>query len=167
MKIEEGGDGGAKLMWTKNESHRKWAELTNGCHVLRSNVLDWTSEELWQVYMQLTEAELTFRIQKSDLRIRPILHQNEERVLTHILVDFLAYVLLKTLAQMYRRAGLGNEPRRVFDELEEIRLVDVIVPTSEGIEILRRCVSRPSEHQSISLDRLGLELPRNLDDTEM
>ncbi len=167
VKIEEGEDGGAKLTWTKNESHRKWAELTNGCYVLRSNVLDWTSEELWQGYMQLTEAELAFRIQKSDLRIRPIWHQNEDRVLAHILVCFLAYVLWKTLAQMCRRAGLGDEPRRVFDELEEIRLVDVILPTSEGIEIRRRCVSRPSEHQSILLDRLGLELPRNLDDTEM
>ena len=68
---------------------------------------------------------------------------------------------------MCRQAGLGDEPRRVFDELAEIRLVDVILPTSEGIEIRRRCVSRPSEHQSILLDRLGLELPRNLDDTEM
>ena len=167
MKIEEGGDGGAKLTWTKNESHRKWAELTNGCYVLRSNVLDWTTEELWQGYMQLTEAELAFRIQKSDLRIRPIWHQNEDRGLAHILVCFLAYVLWKTLAQMCRRAGLGDEPRRVFDELEEIRLVDVILPTSEGIEILRCSVTRPSEHQSILLDRLGLELPRNLDDTKM
>ena len=167
VKIEEGGDGGAKLTWTKNESHRKWAELTNGCYVLRSNVLDWTTEELWQGYMQLTEAELAFRIQKSDLRIRPIWHQNEDRGLAHILVCFLAYVLWKTLAQMCRRAGLGDEPRRVFDELEEIRLVDVILPTSEGIEIRRCCVSRPSEHQSILLDRLGLELPRNLDDTKM
>ena len=76
-------------------------------------------------------------------------------------------MLWKTLAQMCRQAGLGDEPRRVFDELAEIRLVDVILPTSEGIEIRRRCVSRPSEHQSILLDRLGLELPRNLDDTEM
>ena len=107
----------------------------------------------------MTEAELTFHIQKSNLRIRPIWHQNAEWVL--------AYVLLKTLANTYRRSSIGDEPRRVFDELEEIRLVDVIVPTSEGIEILRRCVSRPSKHQFILLDRLGLELPQNLDDTEM
>jgi len=73
----------------------------------------------------------------------------------------------KTLAQMYHRAGLGNEPRRVFDELSEIRSVDVVLPTSEGIDIRRRCVSRPREHQSILLDRLGIQLPRHLDVTEM
>jgi hypothetical protein len=50
----------------------KWVTLTDGCYVLRSNVTDWTHEELWEAYVQLTEAELVFRIQKSDFRIRPI-----------------------------------------------------------------------------------------------
>ncbi len=155
------------MTWTKNDSLRKWATLTDGCYVLRSNVKDWTNEELWQAYMQLTEAELAFRIQKSDLRIRPVWHQKEDRVLAHILVCFLAYVLWKTLAQLCRRAGLGDEPRRVFDELGELRMMDVILPTSEGIEIRRRCVSQPNEHQSILLERLGLELPRHLETTQM
>jgi transposase len=167
VKVESRDDGGTKLTWTKDDSHRQWAALTDGCYVLRSNVRDWKPEELWEAYVQLTEAELTFRIQKSDLRIRPIWHQKEDRVLAHILVCFLAYVLWKTLAQMCQRAGLGNEPRRVFDELSEIRSVDVVLPTSAGIDIRRRCVSRPSEHQSILLDRLGLQLPRHLDVTEM
>ena len=165
--VESRDDGGAKLTWTKHEAHRKWAALTDGCYVLRSNVRDWTHEEFWEAYIQLTEAELAFRIQKSDLRIRPIWHQKEDRVLAHILVCFLAYVLWKTLAQMCQRAGLGNEPRRVFDGVSEIRSVDVVLPTSEGIDIRSRCVSRPSEHQSILLDRLGLKLPRHLDVTEM
>ncbi len=160
-------DGKAKITWTKKESFRKWITLTDGCYVLRSNVHDWTNEELWHAYMQLTEAELAFRIQKSDLRIRPIWHQKEDRVLAHIMVCFLAYVLWKTLGQLCRRAGLGDEPRRVFDELANLRQVDVVLPTSEGINIRRRCVTRPGEHQSILLQRLRLELPRSLEETEM
>lgn len=167
VQVQDSPGGGATLTWTKNESLRQWATLTDGCYVLRSNVRDWTDEELWQAYMQLTEAELAFRIQKSDLRIRPIWHQKEDRVMAHILVCFLAYVLWKTLAQLCRRAGLGDEPRRVFDELGELRLVDVILPTSEGINLHRRCVSRPNEHQLILLERLGLKLPRYLETTEM
>jgi transposase len=167
VKVEQSGDGRTKLTWTKKESFRNWAALTHGCYVLRSNVKDWTHEELWQAYMQLTEAESAFRIQKSDLRIRPIWHQKEDRVLAHILVCFLAYVLWKTLAQLCRRAGLGDEPRRVLDELAELRVMDVVLPTSEGIEIRRRCVSRPDEHQTILLERLGLQLPRYLETTEM
>jgi len=166
VKVEE-QDGRAKLSWTKRESLRKWITLTDGCYVLRSNVQDWTHEELWQAYMQLTEAELAFRIHKSDLRIRPVWHQKEDRVLAHILVCFWAYVLWKTLAQMCRHAGLGDEPRRVFDEFGELRMMDVILPTSEGIDLRRRCVSRPNEHQAIVLQRLGLELPKALETTEM
>jgi transposase len=166
VKVEE-EDGRAKLSWTKRESLRKWITLTDGCYVLRSNVQDWTPQELWQAYMQLTEAELAFRIHKSDLRIRPVWHQKEDRVLAHILVCFLAYVLWKTLAQMCRCAGLGDEPRRLFDELGELRMMDVILPTSEGIDLRRRCVSRPNEHQEILLQRLGLELPRALETTQM
>jgi len=167
VKVAQGDDGWTKLTWTKKESVRKWVTLTDGCYVLRSNFKDWTHEELWQAYMQLTEAESAFRIQKSDLRIRPIWHQKEDRVLAHILVCFLAYVLWKTLAQLCRGAGLGDEPRRVFDELGELRVMDVVLPTSEGIEIRRRCISRPNEHQAILLERLGLQLPRYLETTEM
>ena len=113
--------------------------------------------------MQLTEAESAFRIHKSDLGIRPIWHQQQERVQAHILVCFLAYVLRKTLAQWCRRAGLGDEPRKVIAELAQIELVDVVLPVRGGPSIRRRCVSRPTEHQAILLDRLDLHLPRSLE----
>src|SRR2546425_8862533 len=70
-------------------------------------------------YMQLTEAEAAFRIQKTDLQLRPIWHQKQKRVEAHILVCFLAYALWKTLAQLCQRAGLGDEPRKVFERSEE------------------------------------------------
>jgi hypothetical protein len=85
-----------------------------------------------------------------------------ERVEAHILVCFLAYVLWKTLGQMCRQAGLGDEPRRVFEELGKIRVVDVVLPTRSGQVLRRRCVSQPSDHQAILLQRLGLNLPKNL-----
>jgi transposase len=160
--VEQREDGGAHLKWTKIEGVRDWAVVSAGCYLLRTNVLDWTDEELWKTYMQLTEAEAAFQIQKNDLRIRPIWHQKEERVLAHILVCFLAYVLWKTLEQLCRQAGLGDEPRRVLDELSEVRLVDVVLPTREGIEIRQRCVSHPTEHQQILLERLRLRLPSRL-----
>ena len=127
VKVEEDQEGRAKLTWNKKESYRKWAALTDGCYILRSNITDWSSEELWRAYIQLTEAELAFRIQKSDLRIRPVWHQKEDRVLAHILVCFLAYVIWKTLAHMCRAAGMGDEPRRLFDELGELRMMDVVL----------------------------------------
>jgi transposase len=158
VEVKE-ADGRASLVWQKNDSWRQWASLSEGCYLLRSNVADWSDEELWKTYIQLTEAEAAFRIHKSDLSIRPIWHQKEDRGLAHILVCFLAYVLWKTLAQMCQHAGLGQEPRRVFEELATIQLVDVVLPTRQGTEIRKRCITRPTDHQAILLHHLRLSLP--------
>jgi transposase len=155
-------DGRAVVSWTKNAKWRDWATLSEGCYLLRTNVTDWSAEDLWQAYIQLTEAEAAFRIHKSDLRVRPVWHQREDRVKAHILVCFLAYVLWKTLQQMATAGGLGDEPRRIFEELGKISLVDVVLPTLTGPEIRRRCVRRPTDHQAILLDRLALALPRQV-----
>ena len=167
VTVDTTPEGHARLTWQKRDQTREWATLSAGCYLLRSNVSDWSDQALWQAYIQLTEAEAAFRIHKSDLRIRPIWHQKQDRVLAHILVCFLAYVLWKTLAALCRQAGLGDEPRRVLDELAEIRAMDVVLPTSEGVDIRRRCVSKPSDHQAILLHHLGLNLPSQLKQTEM
>jgi hypothetical protein len=159
--------GNAGLKWEKVESWRNFSKLSEGCYLLRSNVSDWTAQELWRAYMQLTEAEGAFRIHKSDLSLRPIWHQKQERVEAHVLVCFLAYVLWKTLSRMCQSAGLGDEPRKVLEEIGRIQVVDVIVPTRGGPEIRRRCVMRPTAHQAILLDRLGLRVPERLRMPEM
>jgi transposase len=163
VKIDPDTDGFAKCRWKRIDRWREWAQLSEGCYVLRSNVTDWSPEELWRAYMQLTEAEAAFRIQKTDLQLRPIWHQKQERVEAHILVCFLAFVLWKTLAQLCQRAGLGNEPRKVFQELADITLVDVVLPTRNGVIIRKRCSSRPTEHQAIRLQHLNLHLPNSLE----
>ena len=123
---------------------------------------EWTAEELWRTYVQLNEAEAAFRIQKSDLQIRPIWHQTENRVKAHILVCFLAYVMWKTLQGWQERAGLGSSPRTVLEEMHRIQSVDVVLPLVRGPEMRLRCVVRPDKAQAALLDRMGLELPRRL-----
>lgn len=160
VRVEKGANGGATVTWTKREDWRDWSRLSEGCYMLRSNIQDWTPEELWKAYIQLTEAEDAFRIQKNDLKIRPIWHQKQERVLAHILVCFLAYVLWKSLEGLCRQAGLGDEPRKVFYELSQIKLSDVILPIRNGKEIRLRCVGTPTKHQRILLQHLKLNLPQ-------
>jgi transposase len=101
---------GVKLKWSTHPEWDDWAKLTEGTYILRSNIHDWTDEELWKTYIQLSEAEAAFRIQKSDLCIRPIWHHKQSRIKAHILICFLAYVLWKTLQQWQSRAGLGIRP---------------------------------------------------------
>jgi transposase len=167
VKVTERAERGAEVAWEKLEEWRAWAESSEGCYLLRSNITDWRAEKLWQAYIQLTEAEAAFRIQKSDLRIRPIWHQKKERVQAHILVCFLAYVLLKMLGQMCQKAGLGNDSRKVLDEIAQIKAVDVVMPTKQGAVIRNRCIAQPTKAQAILLQRLQLHLPQRLKIHEM
>ena len=162
VQVTKTDKGAARIEWSKIEASRDWATLSAGCYLLRTNVTDWSDEDLWKAYIQLTEAEAAFRIHKSDLSIRPIWHQKEDRVLAHILVCFLGYVLWKTLGQLCDKAGLGSEPRRVLSELSDIRSMDVVLPTRSGVEIRTRCISKPTDHQQILLEKLRLKLPSRI-----
>lgn len=156
--------GRLRLEWAVRSEWDEWSRHSDGCYVLRTNVTEWTPEALWRTYIQLTEAEAAFRIHKSELSIRPIWHQRQHRVLAHILVCFLAYVLWKTLEQWQSRAGLGNSPRTILQELAAIHSTDVVLPTAETPqrELRLRCVVRPDRAQAALLDRLGLRLPERL-----
>jgi transposase len=156
-----------KLRWSTNTDWDRWAHLSEGTYVLRTNITDWNNEQLWKTYVQLTEAEAAFRVNKSDLCIRPIWHHKADRIRAHILVCFLAYVLWKTLQQWQSRAGLGDSPRTLFSEFSRIHSSDVVLPLADGSgHTLRiRCVVRPEREQAILLQRLGLTLPERLSPT--
>jgi transposase len=155
---------GLRLVWSAKPEWDAWAHHSEGTYILRTNVTQWTSDELWRTYLQLTEAEAAFRIHKSDLSIRPIWHQKAERVRAHILVCFLAYVLWKTLEQWQARAGLGNSPRTILEEIGRIQSTDVVLPLADepNRQLRIRCVVRPDKAQAMLLDRLGLRLPERL-----
>ena len=55
VKVQETADGRATISWEKKDAWRDWAKLSEGCYLLRSNVKDWSSEELWKAYIQLTQ----------------------------------------------------------------------------------------------------------------
>src|SRR5262245_31499114 len=126
---EDAGPAGFRLEVEVDASFDDWAALSEGAYLLRSNITDWSDEQLWKAYIQLTQAETAFRIQKDQLKVRPIWHQRADRVEAHILVCFLAFVLWKTLEMWQSRAGLGNAPRTVLEELQRIQSHDVVLPT--------------------------------------
>ncbi len=164
IEVEEAVDqaSGLRLCVRENASWTALSRAMEGCYLLRTNVTEWTNAQLWQTYIQLTDAEAAFRVQKSELAIRPVWHHRQDRVQAHIFVCFLAYALWKTLEQWTRRAGLGDTARTVLDELAQIQSVDVVLPTVDGLPLRVRCVVKPERAQAMLLERLGLELPRRL-----
>ena len=162
VQVSRDKSGRVVVTWSRKASALESAKRREGCYLLRSNVTDWTAEDLWKAYMQLTEAEAAFRIQKDELRLRPVWHQTAERVQAHILVCFLAYVLRKTLEGWSHRAGLGRSIPTLLEEFARIQSTDVVLPTTDGRTVRLRCVVRPDKSQTILLHHLGLELPQRL-----
>ena len=155
----DGRKGHLKLEWNKRKEHRQWWALSEGAYLLRTNLPDWPAEELWRSYIHLTQVESAFRVEKSDLSLRPIWHQLEHRVQAHVLFSYLAYAMWKTLELWMARSDLGNSPRMLLEELARIKSQDVILPTSAGRDVRVRCVRKPDDSQELLLDRLGLQLP--------
>src|SRR5438128_479116 len=135
-----------------------------------------TPEELWSKYMQLTEAEASFRALKSELSIRPLFHQKERRVKAHVLVAFLGYALWVTLKHLLQRrpalipkpaaADVGNTqpltPMQALALLSKLHSGDIVLPTTDGREIRLRRVTEPTAEQKSLLDLLGSSLPDRL-----
>jgi transposase len=158
----DGCPAGFRLRVEHNAAFDDWAALSEGAYLLRSNISDWSDQQLWKAYIQLTQAEAAFRIQKDQLNLRPIWHQRQDRVQAHILVCFLAFVLWKSLEMWQQRAGLGNSPRTILEELARIQSHDVVLPTATHGQIRLRCVAQPDAAQAALLDRLGLVLPKRM-----
>jgi len=140
----------------------QWMHGAHGAYLLRTNCTEKDPSQLWQWYLQLTQAEAAFRTSKSDLHLRPIFHRKDERVAAHILVCFLALALWRALEMWMQGKGLGTCARQLLGEIATIRSLDVVVPvrTQAGITELRlRSVAQPEPLVAELLQHLSLELP--------
>ena len=161
MEVVEREDG-LRVEWELIAERESWQQAREGAYLLRTNLPDTDPEQLWTSYIQLTEAEATFRALKSELSIRPIFHQLERRAKAHILVAFLGYAMWVTLKHLLLRRRSDLSPARALDLLSRLHSADIILPTVAGREIRLRRITTPSAEQRLLLDQLGLELPKRL-----
>jgi transposase len=156
-------DGCLALDWKLIEERRAWREAREGAYLLRTNLEGETAEELWTMYIQLTEAEAAFRALKSELSIRPLFHQIEPRVKAHIPVAFLGYALWVTLKHLLKRNHSDLSPARALALLSTLQSADIILPTTDGRELRLRRITEPSPEQKQLLHQLRITLPERLE----
>lgn len=137
----------------------EWAKKINGKYLLRTNMTENNPKKLWEMYMQLNQAETAFQMSKSNLGLRPVFHHREDRVQAHIFVCFLALAMWKTLELWMDSKGLGKSPGKAMKEFKEIRSVDVIIPVKDKGNLRLRVIGKPDTHVRILLAKLGIKLP--------
>jgi transposase len=140
------------------EKYRR-IQSRDGRYLLRSNQTAGDPAELWKQYMTLTEVEEAFRNLKGDLAIRPIHHQLESRIEAHIFISFLAYCLHVTLRQMARFHAPGLTPRSILEQMRQIQMIDVHIPTTDGRELRMSRYTIPDKTQQLLLAQLQMGLP--------
>ncbi|MBI4718293.1 MAG: hypothetical protein HY763_10845, partial [Planctomycetes bacterium] len=77
----------------------------------------------------------------------------------HIFVAFLGYCLTVTLRMKLRVRAPGLTPRAVLQALAAIQMVDVIIPTTDGRELVLRRYTEPEAAPAMILEQLHLALP--------
>ena len=130
-----------------------------GRYLLRTNLALNDPAQLWSLYLQLVAVEEAFRNLKGDLAIRPIFHQQEQRIEAHVFIAFLAYCLHVTLARRLHALAPGLSPRAVLDKFAAVQMIDVLVPTTDGRELLLTRHTEPETELRLLLDKLKLQLP--------
>jgi transposase len=150
----------ASLTYRLDRATLRVARRREGRYLLRTNLTESDPRKLWEYYLQLTEVEQAFKELKGDLAIRPIFHQSQQRIESHIFISFLAYCLQVTLKARLKRCASGLTPRPVLEKFAAIQLIDVHLPTTDGREIVLTRYTQPERDHQILLAQLHLTLPQ-------
>ena len=141
------------LIWREEKARKEIAEKLDGSYALKTDRSDLSADEAWRIYSLLTRAEAAFEAMKSPLAERPIFHQLQERVQTHIFLCILAYHLLVSIEKTLRDKGCHLSWQTVRETLRTHQVVTVVLPTVDG-DVLRIRRSTTPEPQHLELYKL-------------
>jgi len=148
-----------KFNFALNKDKLREVRRREGRYLLRTNLVEQPSAQVWQFYMQLAQVEGAFKNLKGDLGLRPFFHQKQERIEAHIFVAFLAYCLHVSLGRRLKDLAPGLTPRSVLEKLKGMQMLDVHLPTTDGREVILTRYTQPEPEQRLLLDKLKLQLP--------
>lgn len=144
------------IRWTHVDSKQK----TPGIYCLRSDCDNLGAQEMWDIYIMLTELEDAFRCLKSELGLRPIYHQITKRVDSHIFISVLAYHLLHTIRYQLKMHGINERWETIKKELRTHIRITSTLQCKDGRKLHIRKNSLPNPRQ-IQIYR-ALNLPTSI-----
>jgi len=138
---------------------RAQAQELDGSYLLRTDRTDLAAEDFWRIYMLLTRAENAFRDLKSPLVLRPIYHQVQTRVDTHIFLSILAYHILVAIEKTLLDQDIHVSWETLRDLLRTHQVCTVVLPTDDGAVLRIRKASTPEPIHRQIYDLLRITIP--------
>ena len=152
-------EAGKKFAFALHKDKLREVRRREGRYLLRSNLAGRPPEQLWAFYLQLVQVEQAFKHLKGDLAVRPIFHQDLDRIEAHIFVAFLAYCLHVSLGRRLKDLAPGLTVRSVLEKMAAMQMIDVHLPTTDQREVILTRYTQPEADQRILLEKLRLRLP--------
>jgi transposase len=139
-----------RLDWQEDQAKKQRALRLDGAYLLKTDRKDLTAEEAWRLYILLTRVEDAFRDMKSPLSERPIFHQLQHRVETHIFLCVLAYHLLISIEKTFLDQAIHTSWATLREQLSTHQVVTAVLPTSDGNVLkIRRATTPEPKHRLI------------------
>jgi len=135
----------AQFSTTLKEDELAKAAQLDGCYLIKTDRDDLSAEDYWRLYALLTRAEDAFRDMKTPLAERPIYHQNERRVESHIFLCVLAFHLLAAIEKTLVDQGRHTSWATVRDTLKTHQVCTIVLPTKSGQTLRIRKASTPEK----------------------
>jgi len=137
------------IQWKEKTPKKDKEDKSNGVYFIRTNYKDPTEKELWAIYNTIREVEATFRCLKSDLNIRPVHHQKDQRIEAHIYLTVLAYQLVNTIRHMLKKENIHYDWKNIIRIMNTQTIQTVILPTDKKTIHLRKPAKPINEVQQI------------------
>ena len=99
-------------------------------------------DELRARYRDLWLIERSFRVNKTDLRMRPVFHWTERRIHAHIAICYMAFACLRQVEYTLALKNVKLSPRKILDAVRSLK--DIVVRDA-GNQRLIGLPSKPSE----------------------
>ena len=130
IEVTEENGLATSLSWRVKQNPTK-EDKTKGIYFIRTNYENPKEADLWDVYNTIREVESTFKCLKSDLNIRPIHHQKDERVEAHIYLTILAYQLVNTIRYMLKSKGIKYDWKNIIRIMNTQTIQTITLPTDK------------------------------------
>lgn len=137
IKVLEKDGMATSLQWKVKRNETK-EDKTKGVYFIRTNYKNPNEKELWDIYNTIREVEATFRSLKTDLKIRPVHHQKDERVEAHIYQTILAYQLVNTIRHMLKKQGITHDWTNIVRIMNTQTIQTIVLPTDKKNIHLRK-----------------------------
>lgn len=95
--------------------------MWDGMHGIITNIKDKNAKELLAKYHSLWHIEEAFRINKTDLKMRPIYHWTQERIESHIAICYMSFAVLKYIQYKVEVTQIKFSVQDVLDVLMKVQ----------------------------------------------